>query len=924
MPDNVQFRVPFRGLNTVASSLAVKSGEMRRADNVVFRRENVAEPRPGFETLVIEEGKEFVRGVPLNINGEVLYYDGDETFRGSDAETILSVTKGSSEDVEWDSYEAVSMHGRAFMAASDALRYYMDLLAAPYAIRAGSRPLYLSPNHAVSPSSPDGPALLEDEYRAYRAVLRTEVPTSDGQKLIVRSAPSNRVVRRRAGSDGNVMLNIGWHQYGDAFPGASYVELYCTESSPTFPTDDMYLCKELDLLGGTPTGETIEDDVPNNRLGRALYTNASVGGLESANDVPPSATTMAEYNGSLWLGGLKYAPSVDIRFKMKLYDFAAADEIGVHAINGDLLTAQSNIVTNVSTDDMAHVKVGMIMGRPTHLGGSNYPGTGWLLVTEILTSTSFTVNQIWGGPDTAAADLVLYDAIWVDGEVFPAREVVPAMMGTGEVFYDPLQTLPADASSNFTARLIGELLDSYSVSSFNEYTEAEYVIETLFADDAPFEVWATRGDQYTPALPEPDEDDGLLADTNDLPNGVAWSNFGEPEHLPIVQSERVGPYGGEVLSLLRVRDSLLICTTLGVWRASGYADSGIRFDEVSPDIRILQRRCGCVVDSKAYVWADTGLYELSADGFRNVSRNRIDALDEYQNQPAVDPTSCARVVANSKDKEVIVCVPDRDDNTIMADVLVYNTETDTWSRWDIPEKQRVSLDDIVAQDIFPFNAGGQIGIAAGEYLFRERSPYAAPTAGGHSLYNTDPSHTSNATTVSTGTQISLFGSRASLHRGDAIEDASNTFAWVEEVVDYDEGIVQLSTPLTGAVTVYPAVRTTLELFADHAKAPHAQKLWGEGSILFDLRAYLREFLIGFRSSISTTVSEAYRALSETESETDRSVTPAAFRFTVPRNHARSTHLTVKLGFAQALSTWAIDGISLGYRLMYPRSPGKLR
>jgi hypothetical protein len=895
-PTVTEIRSTPLGLMTALSPVQCPPGALLEATNVVIRTPGTVEPRPGFAPAVTPGGIEPDGIIPFprsdNTTDQNILTDGAQS-RWSDG-TDLEDDDGG--DLTWLVYSGTVSRRSMYIHTADALRVVHEP-GADTAYRAGVPAPALSTRglHGPSFTTGAGPSYPTAGYRAYRAVTRRGYD-STGQSHIARSAPSQLLIAYEGTAPANKTIFVYLHT-GDDFQPGDVIELYSGELSATFPTDELYLNQTVSITSAHITAGYIElyDDVPDANLGMALYTNESREGQEAAHFRPPLAGCSTEFNGSLWLGDLTYPASMTVSVRTKIAGTETdAALVGRHSIAGDFTNGSVNVI-NVSAPDIAELRVGMII----------YSGSTKLRVAT-LAATSFTLSAVWPGA-TATDTVAAHDSIRIGSEYYVVGDLVPHIRGArGEHW-----TSVDDAGSTlYTAEFDSVNMDEEALVELNSdyYWTPTWRIETLLPSTTPPQVWATRGDLYTPALPEPSAATGYQMPQDVLPDYVAWSNQEEPDHFTFENVERAGRSGCKIYALAPSRNSVLIATDLGMWRASGYADSGITFDEHDEGVRILGRRCAAEVGPYVYVAADSGVFECDENECRDITTHVIDDMDDkFQTILEQGRVSRLRLTANGKNDEVIVCMPDTfNPEDSIEDLYVFNQSTRAWTHWTFPH----DITDLVQGSPSRSLTAGVLGDDA-TLNERARNSTSSETA--------DDQYTVTVNAVTDLEVTIAAGSGWSPSVGDVV---FRTVAYIITAVEDATTFTVHRTGLpTGSATAYEAFTCTITPTINIAKNPSVLKVWGEGAIWWNMRAGVSRIGLRFRSAVTgeedPTSQTRTLAVSPTANRANTSRAGSS-RFTVPRAHGRSTHLTTTLEITQALARWEYDGLAVKCRVLGDR------
>lgn len=134
----------------------------------------------------------------------------------------------------------------------------------------------------------------------------------DVNGYIRRSAPSPRMVGRNTDATDGVFATISRLYLPTGIGAGDFLELYRTVNSgdaEADPGDECYLVGAFEItstqagVGYIDVGD-VWDVRADEELGQALYTNASQGGILTANEVPPTARCLATWRDVTWFGNV--------------------------------------------------------------------------------------------------------------------------------------------------------------------------------------------------------------------------------------------------------------------------------------------------------------------------------------------------------------------------------------------------------------------------------------------------------------------------------------------------------------------------------------------------------------------------------------------------------------------------------------------
>jgi hypothetical protein len=672
-------------------------GALSRADEVVFRRPGMAEPRPGFRTDDGETGLDRIGALisyrdsllavgPAGDDTATTWRDGtrvsvDEDERGNTFLRAVDDVEDLSTDPAWDAPDnvrGIEARGNLYLTTLGNVRKLSS--TSDTAMRtAGLIPPNIAGVTVAGEGDAEGTAVEDGMTVAYQAVLERK----DANGVIVQSAPSGRYLYKNS-SGSAVATRIGWHARG-ALEGDT-LKIYRTAgASAGVPDNDLALVIALDVtpyLGDTGAGDIVTgviDAVSDANRGELLYTSdtATNGGIQRANARPPVCRDLALYKQSLFFVGVATPAIKVVRYVEATNNplLTAPEGIGIHTRTGTRTHNSAQITGLAHTD---YLRVGMLIYEI-----ADWDGDGPVQIVSIDSSSAVTMSQPWGGStDSAPAAIAFVDAIQVGGTVHPAH-LASALIQSVNAGFDPTGTVHSPVAF---ARGLGDDGQTGPVRGLRAVS-----FEAL-STGYSFAVRATHGELYDPPLPEidgSDPNDAALAavEPNDVPNGYAWSKADEPEHA-LLLVRRVGNTT-PILRSLVARDAIWMLKGKGdgIYRTSGFGElSGWRDDLFDASTYLLHPRLATVLDDQVYAWTNKGAVEISDAGVRVLSAPITDLtadLEQTLDHVSGAGTACF-AAADPQAHEVVFGLPPLPGDepaTAAARVLVYNALTDAWSAW---------------------------------------------------------------------------------------------------------------------------------------------------------------------------------------------------------------------------------------------------
>lgn len=896
-----------KGLWTAPANLEAPKGGMLEARECILRRQGLLEPRPGMpKTAVFAYDGTYTHTQRL-IAGPGDTYIGAEPHVSTPSLYRLKWNSGtqilgpgslgmSTRDNQVKGQRA---QGNVYLTTNDGLRK-VDEAGGSVAYRA------TPPTSAVIITSMPNPgvAVLANQYVAYRVVTRRK----DSAGLIARSAPSGRAIASD-NADATAALKILLHSGiagGSAadryttFLVGDVVEVYRTFNQTTStPDDELYLVGEVELDSTDIAAGYVDliDNTPDAEVQTALYTNTAQGGLEAANNEPPSGKCLAYFNGSLFVGYTRYHAQLTFGFTSVQTAFAGTDQIGVH-----VPSVASLGLTNGSTACVVTSTTGLKIGMIVSVAAPNWNSTsGYVRIASITNGTDLVLSHQWGGTTGSKAGFFVDSIRISDGTTdryFPSYKINTLLAAVRNV---DIETTLSDGAPLGTGSpcLIDIVDDNNSAVTIYDNAIKRFVIRGI-AGDGDLQVWATSGAAYSPPLPEPTVAQGYSVVREDVPNGLAWSKEREPSHFSDVNFAQVGEDKDDILDLKAVGNALLVFKKDGVFRVSGSgAESGFRVDELDKNVRLVTPYAAATMADKIVAWADTGVYLCNENECNNISASVRDLLHPLETSIGIGNTAAfgAWACSSRRENEFCLGVPALGALTTSSYLLVYNLDQGGWTRWFSSASLRHGLgrpSGLVVTD------GTSIRVEAD------------PNAAGYIPW-LDEAITVTISAV-TGLAVTITGGSGWTPVVGDVLLRSGVYARVTAVTDATHFTVDLAV-VTGSASAYVAYEAALTPIASTAGDPSSLKMWGEGALVWDSLKGVTQYVLEFSSTLSTTVVSTTRTVATAPATAKRAET---FRFTTPQRHARVSRLYPTVRIRQAGAEWAFSALALSYRPMSSR------
>lgn len=810
-PNTQKLTLQPKGLYTYPSNLsAVPGGSLISCDNIVINKNNILETRRG----QAQYGNQITVGT-----GDI---DKLFTWRAD----LLAHSNGtlyldSNGSGDWLAYTGTYQKPAAypFMRSVEANQnFYFTTNKGVFKLdEPTSEPII-----AGAPPGLDGTAattgtagfLGTSANAAYRVVWGY----TDGNNNEILGAPSQRFIASNTGtvSSANVAVTItipngigtNWFYQVYRSPQVSPASIQ--------PSDELQLVFEANPTSGQITARTVTftDIVADNLLGADLYTNATQLGIGSANYQPPLATDMCFYQGYTFYGNC----IVKQNFNLTLTAVGGSAGIGYYSVLG------TTIINNGT------VTVGTTAG--SYKVGQFVTGTGIPSNTTI-TSIGATTIVLSALATTSGSGTVLgQDYIKIGTSTYLAGST--QIVATGQ--FAALNTgSPSIDITNATNNLINAINQSptntqyyaFNVTPFNGLP-GQIQFEEQGIGGSAFPFTSNIGVAFNPVLPTTGTTQQSNANTK--PNYLFFSEFQEPEAVPLLNFLAIGNADFPIERIIALREAVIIFKGDGIYYLSGLIPPFNVFPlDLNTTIRAPE---GAVTfNNQIFAMSRQGIVAVAATGVSLVSQNIRGQLVPLTSSlfPQFDDLSFG-VSYESDDTYLFYTVSDPAD-TFPTQVFVYNYATQQWTNWNTPRTAGiVNFEDDKLYTANPINS----------FVYQERKDFN----------NTDYADEDFAVTIAStsGTTITLTNNTVAVV-GQTLSQATAT-ANVTSIIGSTQITVDAVVVWSpGAATLFNPISVNIGFNPVDFDTPGNQKRFKEATFMFN-DASFNDIQIGFTTNFN--------------------------------------------------------------------------
>jgi hypothetical protein len=538
---------------------------------------------------------------------------------------------------------------------------------------------------------------------------------------------------------------------------------------------------------------------------------------------------------------------------------------------------------------------------------AEFKGCLWFLNTKSKHRLTVTLLSVGGSSGVASGDVLTIAGTTYTGG---AAENVGTRTFKVTTTGSPSQNIADTALS--LVRVVNQNATNTSVYAYYMSGEGDLPGQVMFEErslgGSSFAVIASaHSGAYNPQLPT--SGTTVSSSNDEFKNGLYNSKEGETEAVPLLNYRKVGSAAKAGLRIIPLRDSLFVLKEDGIWRVTGDYPA-FNLDPLDLTTKLVAPESAVVLNNQIYALTDQGVVSISDTGIQVVSRPIEISILELFGSDLDTIKQISFGVSYETERKYILFLPSTEADTYPTQAYVYNTFTNTWTRW--PMSKTCGI-------VNPANDLLYLGDATSEYVNKERKTYT---------FRDYTDETVDVNVVSVSDNVVTLTSVSGLEVGDLIYQSASKNSQIT-AVDPTAGTVTVYSAVSfsaGAATVYTSYECIVEWVPQTGGNPGQLKHFQEASLLFK-NNYFPIGNIGFYSELSgsleeTEVSGTYGGLwglfpwgPASWGGVQR---PRAIRTLVPREKAWCDLLSVRFTHKMAYAQFQLQGISIPFEFISER------
>lgn len=501
-----------------------------------------------------------------------------------------------------------------------------------------------------------------------------------------------------------------------------------------------------------------------------------------------------------------------------------------------------------------------------------------------------------GIPDGIVND----DTIVISGVTYTGKATETIASGQFKVTTGLTPAENIDATARSLVKVINRYTTNTAVyalyaSGFGDLPGQIVVFERVLGG-AEFTLTASRTSSWSPVLPGTSSADRKL-------NGLYWSKPQQPEAVPLINNITVGSANSPIQRIIALRDSVIIFKPEGVYRLTGESAPFV-VNLLDDTIHLIGSNTCASLNNQIFCLTNQFVVAVSETSVAIVSRP---IEKDLQRLLTADFLASILIdvelfgVGYETDRKYVLALPSDAEDIRANQYYVFNTVTQTWTRWTLPSDMSYALVNSYDDKLYWI----------GDEIYQERKEFDLTDY-------SDLDYTKSITSFD-GTLVVL-SNTTNIEVGSRLEQSDSVFALVEEIVDGTNVIVDREQEWAIAtVTVQSPIAIAVQYAPIHAGSPAMQKIFQEFTCFFD-EANFNELAFTFTTdfyqagdtvSVMPVDSGGWGILpfgTQPWGDSIKSLQPIRSFFT--RNTSRARWVNILIEHAEAQSQFALEGISI--------------
>lgn len=504
--------------------------------------------------------------------------------------------------------------------------------------------------------------------------------------------------------------------------------------------------------------------------------------------------------------------------------------------------------------------------------------------------------------------LLIGDTITIGGIVYTGAAVENSAVGeflvfTGGTPSENIETTAKSLTHVINVYALNTTVYDYYVSGFNDLP-GEMVIQERGIGGGSFTLSVSRPSAWYFTT---------STSTNDtFPARVYISKFQQPEAVPLVNSIDIGSADKPILRILSLRDSIFVFKTDGVFRITGDDLTTFAVTPWDTTVNLRAPESAVLLNNQIYCFTTQGVIAVSETGSSIVSRPIENDLLTLSASQYTTFDSVTFAVSYESDRKYLLNTISSIPDTSSTQAFTNNYITSAWTRWVFPRNVTAGLVNPTDNKLYMASSDPSF-----PFLYQERKMFNETDYGDDQFPVTVTSFSGTTIHVNSTTGILAgYTFTQTIHSSQIIQVVNATTLIVEDVITWN----------IASALVYKPIDISVEWTPVHGGNPTVTKLFQE-IIFFFSKPDFDKMTVSFTSNFS----QAPESFDIVPSFIGTPWGVGAWgvgpwggtnagelqplRTWTPIEKARAHWLGIRLQKSQALTTFALNGITVGARSM---------
>jgi hypothetical protein len=522
-------------------------------------------------------------------------------------------------------------------------------------------------------------------------------------------------------------------------------------------------------------------------------------------------------------------------------------------------------------------------------------------------------------------NLQLNDTVTIGGVTYTAKSSETIASGYFKLSTGGTPSQNITDTANSLVRVINRYTSNttvyaYYVSGYSDLP-GRIILAERGIGAASFTAASTRAGAFVPDIGTTTQTsitDGTFAGKN----VIAIAKFQQPEAFPASNIVKVGAADKAILRIIALRDYVLIFKEDGVFQIVGTDLTSFAVQEVDRTTNIQGIETAVALNNKVFLFSNQTVISMSFNEGATLKALPIKKDLLVISSPLYPGFSSASYgVSYESDNKYILFTVTATTDTTATQAYVYNYLTDSWTTWELPIATNAAIVN-PADDKLYFASATVDSITGSYFVYQERKNFDETDYGDVSYTN----YIISASGAVVTTETSVLGI---VSVGDKILQGTQS-ATILSIVDnfIGQSLVTVDRTTTwttgdpaGLVYFISPIEVSLKFVLEACGNPGIIKHFKEVHTIFS-NADFAEFQLGFytdfysainRVSLVPKASTGYGLPGWGEFPWGSGAPEAqVIRGIVPLNQRRGHWLNLVVNYADALTTFALDGFAIFY------------